>query len=340
MNSDRGSRRLDWFICHSQLDVCPSMKRRKDDHVYTDRCIYLITICCSERHQLFGTLEDADSDHAVPWIQPSQLGTKVIEHWSNISLEQPLIKNMAFQLMPDHVHGILFVTAPLPRHIGHYVSRFKAKCTTSMRNMSSYCETKSRTSSLWEPGYNDRILINKGQLQNWAKYLHDNPRRLWIKRNHPEWFTARQGINIGSTPVTCMGNLSLLQYPYKVAVQCSRKMTEQDIEAACQRFLSMAHDGAVLVSPCISPGEKEVMRRAFITELPLIILLENGFTPMQKPSGRQFDACASGQLLLVAPWEHHNDRRTITRQQCIELNKLAKEITEYETASRNTITSH
>lgn len=61
---------------------------------------------------------------------------------------------------------------------------------------------------------------------------------------------------------------------------------------------------------------------------------------MQKPSGRQFDACASGQLLLVAPWAHHNDRRAITRQQCIELNKLAKEITEYETASRNTMTSH
>lgn len=207
-------------------------------------------------------------------------------------------------------------------------------CTESFLSQPLYRDT----SSLWEPGYNDRILINKGQLQNWAKYLHDNPRRLWIKRNHPEWFTARQGINIGSTPVTCMGNLSLLHYPYKVAVQCSRKMTEQDIEDTCQRFLSIAHNGAVLVSPCISPGEKEVMRRAFITGLSLIILLENGFTPMQKPSGRQFDACASGQLLLVAPWAHHNDRRTITRQQCIELNKLAKEITEYETASRNTKT--
>lgn len=338
MNSDRGSKRFDWFACHSQLEVSSSMKRRKDDHAYTDRCIYLITICCAKRRQLFGTLEDADSKHAAPWVKPSKLGTKVIEHWSNIALEQPLIKNIAFQLMPDHVHGILFVTAPLPRHIGHYVSRFKAKCTSSMRNMSSYCETQSRTSNLWESGYNDRILIGKGQLENWAKYLHDNPRRLWIKRNHPERFTAQQGINLGSTRVTVMGNLSLLHYPHKVEVQCSRHMNEQEIEEACHRFLSMAHDGAVLVSPCISPGEKEVMRRAFIAGLPLIILLENGFAPLQKPSGRQFDACANGKLLLVAPWEHHNDRRAITRQQCLELNKLAKEIAEYETASRNTKT--
>ena len=332
MNPNRDTQRIDWFTRHSQLEVHPSMKRRKENHIYTDRCIYLITICCADRCQLFGTLQDADSNHAIPWVHPSKLGMKVIEQWSNIALDQPLIKSIAFQLMPDHVHGILFVTAPLPRHIGHYVSRFKAKCTLLMRNMSSYCETQSRKSILWEPGYNDRILVGKGQLKNWVKYLHDNPRRLWIKRNHPEWLTSRHGIIIGSTPVVVMGNLSLLHYPYKVAVQCSRRMTLQDIETTCQRFLSSAQDGAVLVSPCISPGEKEVMRRAFIAGLPLIILLENGFAPMQKPSGRQFDACAKGQLLLVAPWEHHNERRTITRQQCIELNRLAKDIAEYYTA--------
>ncbi len=75
-----------------------------------------------------------------------------------------------------------------------------------------------------------------------------------------------------------------------------------------------------------------MLRRAFIAGLPLIVLFENGFAPMQKPSGRQFHVCATGQLLLVAPWEHHNERRTITRQQCIELNRLAKDIAEYETA--------
>ena len=89
------------------------------------------------------------------------------------------------------------------------------------------------------------------------------------------------------------------------------------------RYLAAAREGAVLVSPSISPGEKAVMRAAFDAHLPLIVLVENGFTPLTKPRGEQFDACAAGRLLLLAPWEHHNDRRAITVQQCQQLNMMA-----------------
>ena len=38
------------------------------------------------------------------------------------------------------------------------------------------------------------------------------------------------------------------------------------------------------------------------------------------------DACARGQLLILAPWEHHNEKRTIKRGQCLQLNDMAKMI--------------
>lgn len=56
------------------------------------------------------------------------------------------------------------------------------------------------------------------------------------------------------------------------------------------------------------------------------MLLENGFSPLWKPGGGQFDACADGRLLLVAPWPHHNEYKKITRGQCQQLNDLAREI--------------
>ncbi len=34
---------------------------------------------------------------------------------------------------------------------------------------------------LWEKSYYDRILRGRGQLQHMINYVHDNPRRLWIK---------------------------------------------------------------------------------------------------------------------------------------------------------------
>lgn len=82
----------------------------------------------------------------------------------------------------------------------------------------------------------------------------------------------------------------------------------------------------VLVSPAISPGEKKVMRAAYNNGYPTIILLENGFAPLAKPGGQRFDACAAGKLLLLAPWPHHNDDRTITQVQCHALNDMAAAI--------------
>ena len=197
--TNRKANRIAWYEQHPELVASPSMKRRKDEHDYTSRCIYLVTICTEGRHSLFGELHDADTNHATPWVQPSPLGMSVIDQWSTIGIEQPHIKSLAFQLMPDHVHGILFVTERLPRHLGHYVSRFKSKCTQAMHSMSVYSETQSRTKTLWEVGYNDRILTGKGQLQDWVNYLHDNPRRLWTKRNHPEFFTVKPSALNAST---------------------------------------------------------------------------------------------------------------------------------------------
>ena len=105
-------------------------------------------------------------------------------------------------------------------------------------------------------------------------------------------------------------------------------MNAADIEAYKQRMLAAARQGAVLVSPSISPGEKAVMRAAFDEGFPLIYLQENGFTDLAKPGGRRMEACASGQLLILAPWEHHNERLTIQRSQCLQLNDMARLICE------------
>ena len=155
------------------------------------------------------------------------------------------------------------------------------------------------------------------------RYLQDNPRRLWTKRNHPEFFKTQQDIMIGDQSVTVMGNRFLLDSPNKVVVKCSRRMADDEIGYATKRFLMMAQRGAVLVSPRISPGEKAVMDMIQEAGFPFIQLLENGFSPMWKPGGEMFNACANGQVLLVAPWPYHSDRNAITRDQCDRLNDLA-----------------
>ncbi len=179
---------------------------------------------------------------------------------------------------------------------------------------------------LWQQGYHDRILSHEGQLATLFRYLDDNPRRLWLKRHRPEYFSIIKGIDIAGAHYNAMGNIDILAKPFKCAVQCSRSLTDAQIDETCIRFLTEAAAGTVLVSPCISPGEKAVIAMAMQLGYPVILLMENGFNTLDKPSQRFIDACYDGNALFVAPPERHSQSEKITREQCLQLNALAAAI--------------
>lgn len=109
-----------------------SMKRRDDHHDYTERRMYMITLEVEGRRPVFGRLVgdafapagSADEPH----IELTALGKAVQSEWLGIHGHYPQIDVMAVQMMPDHLHGILFVKAQLPVHLGQVISGFKAGC--------------------------------------------------------------------------------------------------------------------------------------------------------------------------------------------------------------------
>jgi hypothetical protein len=149
-----------------------------------------------------------------------------------------------------------------------------------------------------------------------------------MKRENPELFRVQRGLVYAGQTFSAIGNRFLLERPLKQQVQCSRNITETDLQTKLDACLQAARQGAVLVSPAISKGEKAIMRAAFEEGLPLIYLQENGFTDLAKPGGKRMEACAKGQLLILAPWEHHNEKLNIKRGQCLELNEMARVICE------------
>ncbi len=385
-----------------------SMKRRDDHHDYTERRMYMITLEVKGRRPLFGRLvgspfaERGSNDE--PRIELTELGKAVQSEWMGIHGYYPQIEVKAVQMMPDHMHGILFVTAPLPVHLGQVISGFKAGCPKAQKALeaaaaepqpteketrraekealpslsssassspspsassspfpsASFSPSPAASSSLqvsafsspspsasslqasalpsqkayrplFAKGYNDLILRSYDELPTWQNYLRDNPRRLMMKRAHPEWLRPFFGLKVGTTTYSSLGNQALLRSPRRIAVRVSRRLDSHQIEMEKARYLDMARQGAVLVSPAISLGEKLVMRAAFDAGFPTIVLVENGFTPLTKPKGEQFDACAKGRLLMLAPWEHHNEKRAITAYQCQQLNLMAIEICNIKT---------
>ena len=376
-----------------------SMKRRDDYHDYKERRMYMITLEVEGRLPVFGHLEgDAFAEKGSkdePRVVLSELGKAVEAEWFAIPRFFPQIEVRALQMMPDHMHGILFVKTPLPVHLGHVISGFKTGCRKALRVMSGWqtdvatksqpTEKSQRTGepphtpslkankqadawqateqvgarqateqagarlateqvgarlatvvpslsigslsrSLFAKGYNDLILRSYDELATWENYLRDNPRRLLMKRARPKWLLPAFGQHIGSYQFSAIGNLDLLSAPWRLAVRVSRRMSDVEIKKAVVYYLEAARRGAVLVSPAISPGEKQVMRAAFNEGLPTIVIMENGFTSFSKPHGEQFYACGKGILLMLSPFEHHNEKRKVTAEQCKLMNLMALEI--------------
>ena len=214
-----------------------------------------------------------------------------------------------------------------PQHTGQRAEKQEPQYTGQRPHKDSH----PKKGQLFEPGFNDKILMQRDQLQRWKDYLHDNPRRLLMKRERPELLRVQRDVIAAGRSYSAIGNISLLVTPWRVQVQLTRSLTPEQIEEKVEEFLNMSRQGAVLVSPKISDGEKAVLNAAFAEKFPIIVLLENGFTDVDKPKGRmRMEACSEGRLLQLAPWPHHNERTVITRKQCLELNQMCKEICEYD----------
>ena len=297
------------------------MLRRCRGWDYRGRGIYMVTLTLRDRSRpLLGRLVTendggGDPEKVLARIEPTELGATVEALWKDLSSLAPQAKPLACQIMPEHFHGLGFVREPMPRPLGNLVAAFKAGCT------------KAAGTSIWSPGFQDTILFGEGQLDRMFAYVRDNPRRLAVKRLHPDLFRVRRPLDLPGWPgLEALGNPFLLDRSNLLQVQCSRRIAPEALAERKEALLAAARHGAVLVSPCISPGEKEIAKAAFEEGLPLVTILENGFPPFYKPSGKRFDACAAGRLLLLAPWPYHTDERTITRAQCLALNRLAEEV--------------
>ena len=257
--------------------------------------------------------------------------------WQTISCYHPEVKVVALQMMPDHLHAVLFVREKMEKPLGKVLLGVKQACNRAFREVmpegvvavaQQHAQRERGNGLLFAKGFNDQILLRDGQLERWRNYLKENPRRLLIKRENPDLFRVQRGLAYGGLSFSAIGNRFLLERPVKLQVQCSRSISDEELKAKLNDCLRAGRQGAVLVSPAISKGEKAIMRAAFEEGLPLIILQENGFTDLAKPGGKRMEACARGQLLILAPWEHHNEKMTIKRGQCLELNEMARIVSE------------
>lgn len=222
--------------------------------------------------------------------------------------------------MPDHLHVVVTVQQPLERSIRSELAAFKSQCTKEHARL-----TGSTPVGMFVNNMHDRIVFDDRQLEACRNYVHDNPRRLLVQREHPDLFRVYNHLRIGDREMAAYGNLFLLRDFQKKAVRIHRRWTDSELALYTDECLSVTANGGVLVSPWIHPWERDIRDRALAMGGRIITLRADGFRDRFKPSGNEFSLCRQGRLLLLAPWPDRT-ADAVTRGLALELNELAVEM--------------
>ena len=328
--------------------------RRMYGHNYAVPGTYEVTMVVADRRPVFGEITGSTkAGGELPRLKPSALGQAVLSNEiPKIHQYYPMVDVWQVCLMPDHLHMIVRINQPLPKgkHLGIVIGAFKGGVSRAWWKLEATTTappsaTPSASSAtvpaasaaeprppLFEPNYNDHILMRDGQLENWKRYLRDNPLRYIMRREYPDLFQRALCITIGGVRYSAFGNMLLLRHPEKLQVFFHRRTNGIPTEntdfwkTESLRLISAANSGDVLVTPGISECEKRIKNMALEQKLRLIHLQADPIGRYWKPERSRFEACAFGSLLILAPWSEEMSSFTSDYGRFHYLNRLAETV--------------
>ena len=139
---------------------------------------YFVTICLYVCNPILAQINEMGS-------QPSDIGVMMSEVWESIPERFPTIVLDAFVVMPDHIHGIVFLDCcdghgDLPR-LGSVMGMFKSITTNRYISEVRDANWPRYSKQLWQTGYCDHIIRDERDLYGRQLYIERNPGR-WLEK--------------------------------------------------------------------------------------------------------------------------------------------------------------
>lgn len=287
---------------------------RAYNHDYRDRSFYHITMTKAAGIPAFGHLSG-------PNIDRSPLGQIIAANIWRISDLNPSLKLLQYVIMPDHVHFLVQVTDRMEKPLGCYIGMLKVKIGQQYRSQIAQADT----SPIFAPDFYDRIIWQDKPLDVVYKYIRDNPRRLAVRKANPDFFRRISNLTLAGKQWQCYGNIHLLDNPFKAQVVIHRADSSEVRKQNRQRWLHLAANGGVLVSPFISKDEKQIREEAESAGAKIILLTNEVFHDRYKPSAHDFTLCEQGRLLILAP----ASPLPTSRQTFLYLNQTARHLCQF-----------
>jgi REP element-mobilizing transposase RayT len=134
---------------------------------------YCVTICTKDRVCYFGEVVSGR-------MVLSDLGQTIGEEWLETSTIRTYVTLDAWVVMPNHMHGILFIQPPPvgedSRPLGAIIGLFKSSCTGRIW-------AAGRHDFAWQPRFFDQVIRDEETLMRFRKYIEENPLH-WERDKH------------------------------------------------------------------------------------------------------------------------------------------------------------
>lgn len=105
-----------------------------------------------------------------------------------------------------------------------------------------------------------------------------------------------------------VGNMDLLQRPLFPLI-CHRADALLFDQQKAAVLKAAREQGGVIVTACVSPKERDIVKQLQQELLPVIEVMDGGFSDKYKPTGKAFYAVAERRRLEVSPWEYEYRQR-------------------------------
>lgn len=139
---------------------------------YSQPGAYFITLCVEKRRPILGKIDSS------PQVVLSSIGKIVSDVWYSLPQRFPCldaISQSIFVVVPDHIHGILQITAggasPSPT-LHQILGSFKSITTIETNRLLGTPGQK-----LWQRSAYEHILLNQQDFDEAAGYIAENPAR-------------------------------------------------------------------------------------------------------------------------------------------------------------------
>ncbi|MTJ08983.1 MULTISPECIES: transposase [unclassified Anabaena] len=175
---------------------------RLTDYNYAQAGAYFVTICTYQKQCWFGDVKQGE-------IQLNQIGQIVVQEWLKSSEIRQEIELDEWVLMPNHLHGIVWIKDQdqgkgdaysersyciqgfnqeglQSRSLGSFINGFKCSVTRRV-NLIRY----DSDVSFWQRNYYESVIRSEEHLSNIKQYILSNPQNWEDDEEHPhnnsEW---------------------------------------------------------------------------------------------------------------------------------------------------------